>query len=34
MILLYVMMPYMSGFEVCRQMRVDFETEDIPVIFI
>lgn len=34
LILLDVMMPDLDGFEVCRQLKADPSTEDIPVIFI
>jgi len=34
MILLDIMMPGMDGFEVCRQLKRDFTTRHIPVIFI
>ena len=34
MILLDIMMPGMDGFEVCRQLKEDFTTRHIPVIFI
>ncbi|MBN1261174.1 MAG: response regulator [Anaerolineae bacterium] len=34
LILLDVMMPEMSGYEVCELLRADPETADIPIIFI
>ncbi|MBF0626166.1 MAG: response regulator [Magnetococcales bacterium] len=34
LILLDVMMPDMSGFEVCEQLQADPATRDIPVIFV
>ncbi|GAB0056494.1 Sensor histidine kinase RcsC [Candidatus Magnetaquicoccaceae bacterium FCR-1] len=34
LILLDIVMPGMSGFEVCRQLKADPETADIPVIFV
>jgi len=33
-ILLDVMMPEMDGFEVCRRLKADDTTKDIPVIFV
>jgi CheY-like chemotaxis protein len=33
-ILLDVMLPEMSGFEICRALKSDLETRDIPVIFL
>ena len=34
LILLDVMMPEIDGFEVCRQLKADFTTKHIPVIFV
>ncbi|MGB1288132.1 MAG: response regulator, partial [Aggregatilineales bacterium] len=34
LILLDIMMPKMDGFEVCRQLKEDQRSADIPVIFI
>ncbi|NUN07751.1 MAG: response regulator [Ignavibacteriaceae bacterium] len=34
LILLDIMMPGMDGFEVCRRLKADPKTKDIPVIFI
>jgi len=34
LILLDVMMPDMGGFEVCRQLKSDPRTKDIPVVFL
>ncbi len=34
LILLDIMMPGMDGFEVCRRLKKDTATADIPVIFI
>ncbi len=34
MILLDVMMPDMDGYEVCRQLKADKQTRDIPIVFI
>lgn len=34
LILLDIMMPFMDGFEVCKYLKADDETKDIPIIFI
>jgi len=34
LILLDVMMPEMDGYEVCRQLKSDSQTADIPIIFL
>lgn len=34
LILLDIMMPELSGFEICEQLKADVNTADIPVIFI
>lgn len=34
LILLDILMPDIDGYEVCRRLKADPETEDIPVIFV
>ena len=34
LILLDVMMPYLDGYEVCRQLKADESTREIPIIFV
>ncbi|MBF0194003.1 MAG: response regulator [Magnetococcales bacterium] len=34
LILLDIMMPDMDGYEVCRQLKRDINTQDIPIIFV
>lgn len=34
LILLDISMPYMDGYEVCRRLKADKETKDVPVIFL
>lgn len=34
LILLDIMMPEIDGYEVCRQLKANYQTADIPVIFI
>ncbi len=34
LILLDIMMPLMDGYEVCRRLKADAQTRDIPVIFL
>jgi adenylate cyclase len=34
LILLDIMMPGMDGYEVCRRLKLDPQTQDIPIIFI
>ena len=34
LVLLDVRMPRMSGYQVCKQIKVDIETQHIPVVFL
>jgi CheY-like chemotaxis protein len=34
LVLLDIMMPEMDGFEVCRRLKADVSTRDIPVVFV
>ncbi len=34
LVLLDIMMPQMDGYEVCRQLKADEQTRDIPIVFI
>src|SRR6187402_584893 len=34
LILLDIMMPGMDGYEVCRRLKADNKTRDIPIIFL
>ncbi len=34
LILLDIMMPGMDGYEVCRRLKADEKTKDIPIIFV
>lgn len=34
LIVLDIMMPYFNGYEVCRKLKADYKTKDIPVIFL
>lgn len=34
LVLLDIMMPDVDGFEVCRRLKLDPDTENIPVIFV
>src|SRR5687768_12255632 len=34
LILLDIMMPEMDGYEVCRRLKADNNTRDIPIIFL
>ena len=34
LILLDILMPGMSGYDVCRELKANKATEDIPIIFL
>lgn len=34
LIILDIMMPYLNGIEVCKKLKSDYETRDIPVVFL
>jgi CheY-like chemotaxis protein len=34
LIILDIMMPYFNGIEVCKKLKSDYKTKDIPVIFL
>jgi CheY-like chemotaxis protein len=34
LVLLDIMMPEMDGYEVCRRLKADPRTKDVPVIFV
>ncbi|MDD5018985.1 MAG: response regulator [Candidatus Omnitrophica bacterium] len=34
LIILDIMMPYFNGIEVCRKLKSDYATKDIPVVFL
>ncbi len=34
LIILDIMMPYFNGIEVCKKLKSDYETRDIPVVFL
>jgi DNA-binding response OmpR family regulator len=34
LIMLDIMMPFMDGFEVCRELKADAATRDIPIIML
>src|SRR6476620_4684392 len=34
LVLLDIMMPEMDGYEVCRRLKADPRTQDVPVIFV
>ena len=34
LIILDIMMPYFNGIEVCKKLKSDYTTKDIPIIFL
>ncbi len=34
LIILDIMMPYFNGIEVCKKLKSDYKTKDIPIIFL
>ena len=34
LILLDIMMPYFNGIEVCKKLKSDFKTRDVPIVFL
>ncbi len=34
LIILDIMMPYLNGIEVCKKLKSDFSTKDIPIVFL
>lgn len=34
LILLDIMMPYFNGIEVCKKLKSDYKTRDIPIVFL
>lgn len=34
LVILDIMMPYFNGIEVCKRLKSDFKTKDIPVVFL
>ncbi len=34
LIILDIMMPYFNGIEVCKKLKSDFKTKDIPIVFL
>jgi DNA-binding response OmpR family regulator len=34
LIILDIMMPYFNGIEVCKKLKADYNTKDIPIVFL